>query len=93
MNLHDIMEYGSISAGRTELIKYLEGGQISKQQAIKGKCYECMNAFADGRQDCKIYSCPLYPFMTYTSKPYLKNKALSEQMKQRMEQRHEKTAT
>ena len=49
--------------GRKELIKYLEGEDITRQQAIKAKCFNC-----DGMGEtasCEIDSCPLFPYSPY----------------------------
>jgi len=34
-------------------------------QAMEAKCFECCNGYIDGRIDCKVTSCPLYPWMPY----------------------------
>ena len=51
---------GKKKAGRSELIKYLEGGKLTRMQAMKAKCYDCMG-MGEG-QDCGIPACTLYPF-------------------------------
>lgn len=49
--------------------KYLHRYQINEKitlkQAVKAKCCECMGNFADGKVDCKIPECPLYPYQPY----------------------------
>ena len=37
-------------------------------QAIKAKCKDCTNNWADGRVDCLIHACSLHPFMPYRAK-------------------------
>ena len=64
--------------GKNELITYLRGGELTRSQAMSAACYQCMNYFADGRHDCGIESCPLYPWMPYTAKPKEKKRKLSE---------------
>ncbi len=51
--------------GKSELINYLKGDRLTHKEAIRAKCYECMCCFIDGRQDCGIPGCPLYPFMIF----------------------------
>jgi hypothetical protein len=63
--ISEIRKYGKTARGKKELIKHLEGGRLTFKQAIYAKCYDCMNYFSDGKIDCKIPSCPLFPFMPY----------------------------
>ncbi len=51
--------------GRSILLKHLKGEKISKPQALIAKCCDCMCYHIDGRQDCQMPHCPLYPFMPY----------------------------
>jgi uncharacterized CHY-type Zn-finger protein len=37
------------------------------EEVIANKCCQCMNNYADGRKDCKVKRCPLYPWMPYNS--------------------------
>jgi len=54
--------------GRGEYLKYLNGTTITRNQAIVAKCYDCMGWFADGRQDCMIVTCPIYPYRAVKTK-------------------------
>lgn len=65
MNLHDV-ERSMLSSGKAEMKLHLNSKPLSRMQAMKAKCFECMNGFLDGRQDCKIKDCPLYPWMPYS---------------------------
>ena len=56
---------GTKMFGYKELRRYEDGLKLSHNQAIKAKCNECMGGFIDGRIDCGISECPLYPFMKY----------------------------
>lgn len=56
------------SAGRDRLLKYLSGERLAPVQAIKAKCCDCMGFFYDGKLDCEIPDCPLYPYMPYRQK-------------------------
>jgi hypothetical protein len=60
-----IEQHGGRFQGKQELLKHLSGKQITLRQALKAKCYECLGYFEDGRQDCQMPNCPLYPWMPY----------------------------
>jgi len=64
--IEEIEKYGMYARGRSELIKYLEGKDITQKQAIMAKCYDCMGYYGDGRGEvCLVTRCPLYLFMPY----------------------------
>jgi hypothetical protein len=67
--IEHIKKYGMNNSVRDNLIKFLSGGKITANQAIKCKCYDCCGYYADGRKDCGVKTCSLYPWM-----PYNKNK-------------------
>ncbi len=72
MNDYDYIESikrnGLRARGKMELLKHLEGCRLTFKQAIHGKCYDCMGFFQDGRIDCDLARCPLYPFMIFNPK-------------------------
>ncbi len=51
--------------GVKELNKHLSGVKLSLKQAILAKCADCMGFYVDGKIDCDIPDCPLYPHMRY----------------------------
>ena len=51
-------------AGKSLLIKHLDGKRLTPTQAIKAMHYSCTGAF-DAGQDCKCPDCPLYQFQPY----------------------------
>ena len=51
--------------GVKELKRYLNGDRLTQRQAIIAKCADCMNYYGDGRIDCLISDCPLYPYQPY----------------------------
>ncbi len=65
--LESIGKMGKLAKGRNELLNHLNGKILSRSQAMRAKCYECMGYYADGRLDCKILDCPLYFFNFYGS--------------------------
>ena len=54
---------GKRKAGKTDLINYLLGATITRNQAIKAKCFDC-NGMGD-TGECEMEHCPLYPFSPY----------------------------
>ena len=54
---------GKFRAGRIELIKWLEGGVLTRAKAVKAKCYDCSGNGDSG--DCDLETCPLLPFSPY----------------------------
>jgi hypothetical protein len=61
----DIQKHGLTARGKKELIKHLQSGRLTPKQAILAKCFDCLGYMVDGRQDCKMPSCSLYPFMVF----------------------------
>jgi hypothetical protein len=53
------------ATGVNELIAHENGEKLGRKDAMLAKCAECMAQFADGRFDCEIPKCPLYPWMPY----------------------------
>lgn len=51
--------------GRLELLKHMQGKPLIRSKAILAKCYECTNGYVDGKVDCCLSDCPLYPFMPF----------------------------
>ena len=54
--------------GRKELIRHLKGERITRGEAIKARCYECLGYCVDGAVDCEMPECPLYGYMPYRNK-------------------------
>ena len=63
--LEDIEKYGKSYQGYNEMVKYLHGEILTLKQSVKAKCFDCMGFYADGKNDCKITTCSLYPFMPF----------------------------
>ena len=51
--------------GNKELRKHILGDRLSLKKAVLAKCADCMGYYFDGRFDCQMPDCPLYPFMPY----------------------------
>ena len=39
--------------------------KLSRTIAIQAMCHQCTGMYVDGKQDCEVYSCPLYTWMPY----------------------------
>jgi len=57
------------------------------RQMILAKCYECMAYYGDGKIDCKIPLCPLYPLMPFRKGEKYQAIQLSDAAKAAMAQR------
>lgn len=69
-----IKKIGMAARGRSEIIKHIDGKRLTQRQAILAKCYDCSGYFADGKLDCKMPHCPIYPWMPYKGVPESKAK-------------------
>lgn len=54
--------------GNTLYTKWKNGSKLTRGQAIKAHCAECMGFYEDGRQDCCGVSCPLYDYRPKASR-------------------------
>ena len=63
-----IEAHGMHARGKKEWIRHLSGGKLSPLRAIRSKCYDCCGMYADGKNDCGIPECGLYPFMPFAPK-------------------------
>lgn len=61
----NIEKHGSFARGKGELLRHLAGIKLTNKRAILAKCYDCMGFYADGRINCNMPHCPLYPIMPY----------------------------
>ena len=52
-------------AGSIYLKRYREGQALTPKQSILAKCADCQADYADGRKDCGMEECHLYPWMPY----------------------------
>ncbi len=74
-DLLDSAKSGPRRQGKKELVKYLEGGKISRAQAVKAHCYDCCGMGDTG--DCDIETCSLYPYSPYKSKVSAKSEHIA----------------
>jgi len=57
---------GTGRAGKTNLLKYLNGKRLTRSQSIYAKCYDC-NGMGESDK-CEIEECPLLPYSSYRVK-------------------------
>ena len=58
-------EHYPLLRGHTQFIKFKNGETLTRTEAMKAKCYECMGYFLDGAMDCEVKTCPMYQYMPY----------------------------
>ena len=56
------------SSGRTQYLRHLNGVELTYREMCLAMCAECSTGYIDGRQECKVPKCPLYPVMPYRGK-------------------------
>lgn len=56
------------TTGRKHYIRFLNGERLTQREAILAKCYDCDGGHSDGKFDCEMPACSLYPFMPYLGK-------------------------
>lgn len=52
-------------SGKAPYLKFLQGGTLTRDQAIRAKCWECNG---DGEY-CAVIGCPLLPFCQFNQTP------------------------
>lgn len=81
-SIENIKKYGKDSSGKTHLLRHLQGEPLTMKQGILAGCCACCGYYADGRKDCHITECPLYPWMPYKTE---KNKVKKERSEKQLE--------
>ena len=67
---YEIIEsYGLQAVGKNNLLKHLDGGKLSRKEAMQACCYSCMGYFIDGRADCGIKNCPMFDYRPFKDRP------------------------
>jgi hypothetical protein len=61
--IQDSAKHGKMRIGKTQLLKYLSGRRLTRQEAIKAKCYDCDGMGETG--ECDMEECSLYPYSPY----------------------------
>lgn len=81
MDYETIENTGTLAKGKKELLKYMDGEDLTLRQSVHAKCYECMGCFVDGKEDCKIEECPLYPWMPYNPNKIMSRRNLTDEQR------------
>lgn len=53
---------------RSAYLKFKEGKQLSRKQAMAAQCFECNGYTAESKDDCLGFSCALYPWSPWGKK-------------------------
>jgi hypothetical protein len=64
---------GKGKSGKQQLLRHLDGKRLTRNEAIKAKCYDC-----DGMGDsgsCDLDKCALFPYSPYKGRPVPKDPA------------------
>lgn len=61
-------------AGKSDLLKHLNGEQLTRAQAIRAKCYECVGG--EDIQPCDVTACPLTSFCQWNRAKKIETKHL-----------------
>ena len=86
MSLLEDVEKAKTASGKNEYMKFLKGNHLCASAAIKAKCFDCCGYYEDGKVDCGIKDCPLYPWMPFgTAKKQRPKKTLSIAQKESMQ--------
>jgi len=51
-------------AGKSDYLKFLNGNSLTRAEAIKAKCYECVGG--EDTRPCSIDTCPLAGFCQWS---------------------------
>ena len=65
--IKNIRRHGKTARGQKELLKHLSGQKLTLKQAANAHCYDCAGYYADGKHDCNMPHCSLFPFMPYNA--------------------------
>jgi hypothetical protein len=88
--IDSIEKHGLSAVGRELLTKHLKGERLTTLEAIKAKCYDCMNMYADGKVSCNLEACLLFQYMPYNKKRVIKKRVLSEDQRNELRIRFKK---
>lgn len=75
-DLLDSAKSGKARKGKRELIKHLEGGKLTRSQAVKAKCFDCSGM--GEMKGCDQETCPLLPFSPYRTRNTTISRAINE---------------
>jgi len=86
-----LLAKGKEARGKKELSRHIKGDKNTIRQAALAKCYDCTCGYADGKVDCRLKLCPLYPWMPFREGGPLKAvRVLSQEQRETMAARMRK---
>lgn len=65
LSLTEAYANSPLSTGKASYLSFLGGASLTHKERCEAKCFECCNGYLDGKRDCRIPNCPLYPVMPY----------------------------
>jgi hypothetical protein len=71
---------GRSRVGRAELIRYLEGEELSRREAVKARCYFCYITEMGEAEECEQRTCPLFPYSQFQRRDWSKATTLPPDM-------------
>ena len=55
-------------SGKSELLKHLRGGRLTRDAAIKAKCFECVSGGDEKPAPCEVSQCALTQYCPWNRK-------------------------
>ncbi len=65
LEIRNTLNFGIKAIGRSDYQKFADGVRLTRSQSIKAMCYDCVTGYADGKYDCRVFTCPLHVYMPY----------------------------
>jgi len=51
--------------GKAAYLKFLQGKRLTRAEAIRAKCYECVGG--EDTNPCTVFTCPLLPYCPWNA--------------------------
>ena len=65
LEIRNTLNFGINAIGRADYQRFADEEKLTRSQAIRAMCYNCVTGYADGRFDCNVFTCPLHVYMPY----------------------------
>ena len=76
-----------LAKGKNEYLKWLEGGKLTRKEAMDANCYLCMGYYLDGKEECTVSLCPARDFMPYNPKRIKRESTMTADQRQKAGER------
>lgn len=86
----ELVKAAPVAKGKAEYLKWLEGGKLSRKEAMDANCYLCMGYYSDGRGECSVKLCPVRNYMPYNPNRIKRTSNLSDEQKKGVRDRLQK---